>query len=225
MAEGLLVVVLPPRYLGSVEYYAAMAAANVAVIDINMRYDKRRKDVHRCTIAGTHGPLQLTVPVNTPHGLTDASGARRVLTWQDIPVSAHNHWWTLHQNALESAYGRCPYFEHYYPDIRAILDDRWVGQPVTLLDTALDALIRRQLGLTTRLSATIPLGQAVTPAQPSECIPTGHAVTPVRADIESIQVEPYRQLRQDTQGFMPHMSILDLLFNLGPNVLSHLSRT
>lgn len=194
-------VVLAPQYLGSVEYYAAMATADVAVIDMDMRFDKRVKSVHRTVIAGNRGPIQLTVPIRHPKG-TDID---RPLRWSDILVSDHNHWWTEHAAALESAYGRCPYFEHYYPDIHALLTDRWVDRPVTELDCALDAVIRRQTGIQTRLSVTIPAGAEgytdLRRANVAELYPTA----------------PYRQIRQESMGFIAHMSVLDRLFNLGPN--------
>lgn len=197
--------VLAPQYMGSVEYYATMAAHSVAVIDVAMRHDKRFKSAHRTVIAGNAGPLQLTVPV--VHG----PGQH---TWQDVAVSDHNKWWHQHRTAIESAYGRCPYFEHYYPEIAALLTEDAVGQSVVTLDTRLDATLRRLLGITTRLSATVPPG--TDPA----------TVTDLRDPARLTQdhrVAPYRQLRQDTLGFLPHMSVLDILFNLGPNALRTLA--
>lgn len=195
-------VILAPRYLGTVEYYAAMASCPVAVIDVAMRHDKRFKHAHRTVIAGNAGPLQLTVPV--------AHGPGQV-TWQHVAVSDHNHWWEQHTAAIASAYGRCPYFEHYFPLISGFLTAEAAGQSVVSLDTRLDAAIRRILGMPTRLSATVPAGVEAIDLRTDAALSAAFSVA------------PYRQLRQDKFGFLPGMSILDIIFNLGPNALAHLT--
>lgn len=57
------VAVLPSSFCADVAYYAALASHPVAVIDSSVRFDKRAKHTHRTTIASTHGPLTLTVPI------------------------------------------------------------------------------------------------------------------------------------------------------------------
>ncbi len=64
--------ILPPRYMGQVGYYAAMARYGHVVVDAALHYDKRQKDVHRCEIADTRGLLRLTVPLGKPHGCDHA---------------------------------------------------------------------------------------------------------------------------------------------------------
>ena len=186
-------VILPPQYLGTAGYYALMASSPVAVIDTAMRYDKRFKSAHRTVIAGNSGPVTLTVPV------THTPGAR---TWDDVRISSHGHWWTVHTGAIESAYGRTPYFEHFFPALQPLLSEKAVGMPVALFDCIIDATIRQLLGITTRLSTTTP------PGTPDELI-ADYRRTPIP------DVAPYPQLRQDTLGFIPSLSVLDPLFNLG----------
>ncbi|MDE7407886.1 MAG: WbqC family protein [Muribaculaceae bacterium] len=100
------IALLAPQYFGSIAWYAALASHSHAVIDCGMRFDKRMKTVHRCSIAGNDGPLALTVPISKPVSMTRAR-------WHDIEVSRHGQWWHVHRTALESAYGRTPYFEFY----------------------------------------------------------------------------------------------------------------
>lgn len=57
---------LAPQYFGSIAYYAALAMHARAVVDTGLRYDKRRKSVHRCEIIDTRARLMLTVPVSRP---------------------------------------------------------------------------------------------------------------------------------------------------------------
>lgn len=143
-------ILLPPQYLGKAAYYRVMATAPLAVIDTATRHDKRFKSVHRTTILSPGGkPVTLTVPV------THTPGAR---IWEDIRVSPHGHWWTVHAGAIESAYGRTPYFEYYYPLLRPLLDSSAAGMPITLFTSMIDAALRGMLGIDTPVSATLPPG-------------------------------------------------------------------
>ena len=184
--------VLPPRYLGSVDYYAAIVAAGGGVTATGWRFDKRRKATHRCVIADTRGLLTLTVPIVKPVSLT---GAR----WNDIIVSDHNHWWNLHITAMRSAYGRTPFYEFYEDDFMAIINTSADGRRLTDLDLELDALLRRLMGI-------------------GEYPVTEHdgIETAAPADEREAAVVKYYQIRSAELGFLPHLSAVDLLFNMGP---------
>ena len=193
-------VILAPQYAGSVEYYAVMARYGMACIDNSLRYDKRFKSVHRMDIAGTSGRQTLTVPVSRPSGAS---------MWSEVLVSPHNEWWSEHMTALESAYGRTPYFEFYAPYLRQIICRGSVGKAVTDLDAELDALVRRLLGLTTIVSEVVSEGVSVDDMR--------------RAGFDTpVPMPDYYQIRAARLGFMPNLSVLDLLFNLGPEAAIYL---
>ena len=140
------------RYYGSIAYYASMAAYGHAVIDADAIFDKRQKAVHRCDIADTHGPVQLTVPVSKPHGIARAR-------WSDVAVSCHGAWWHVHRVTLESAYGRSPFFEFYIdrflPFLTKGVTERY--PTVASLNLAIDAEIRSILDLIFNLGPEAPL--------------------------------------------------------------------
>lgn len=205
-------VLLPPQYFGPVAYYARMAAYGKAVIDDTLHYDKRFKSAHRCAIAFTDGPVNLTVPVAKPHGIDHAS-------WLHTAVSTHGHWWTLQRPALETAYGRTPFFEYYIDRFTPLFDEAWIATcpPVTELCARADAIVRSLLGLTTEVTHHTDTVADVAAAL------AGPVVDLRRADPAAMaEVPPYWQVRGDTLGFMPGLSILDLLFNLGPEAPLHL---
>lgn len=190
-------VLLPSCYCADVAYYAAMAAHPVCAVDAAMRFDKRAKHTHRTSIASTHGPMMLTVPVKKP---AMTHGAK----WTDILVSDHNDWWHLHRTALESAYGRTPFFEYYADELLPALGEHTVNRPITELNYALDAAIRSILGLDTK----IVLPEEIDPALTLHDYRRGWPQTEIAA--------PYYQVREQQLGFIGGMSILDLIFNLGP---------
>lgn len=186
--------IFAPQLFGSVAYYAEMACHDRAVVDTGMRYDKRFKSAHRCTIADTRGPLMLTVPVSKP------VGAR---LWSETRISHHGQWWTTMLTSLESAYGRTPYFEFYIDRFMPWIAP--VDMSVTDMDCGLDAVVRRTLGISTEVEYA---DASVIPANP--------ALDFRSSAFDHIKPVPYYQVRALKLGFLPGLSILDLIFNMGP---------
>lgn len=197
--------VMAPQYFGSARYYAAMWRADAVTVDTGMRYDKRFKSTHRCDIADTHGPLSLTVPVGKP----DCPGVR---LWSNTPVSAHGRWWHTHLVTLESAYGRTPFFEFYIDRFKPWLRD--TAMSVTDMCRGIDTTLRRALGIDTEVTyADVPPAGEYTDLRHNRF-----------ADIRDVE---YYQVRAASQGFIPGLSALDLLFNMGPEsplILDAMSR-
>lgn len=196
------VAVLPPQYFGPVGYYALMARFPRVIVDLTLPYDKRFKSIHRFTIAGNKGPLTLTVPVSRPDNIP--AGQR--LRWSDMLVSPHDRWWEKHVTALESSYGRTPFFE-FYIDRFAPLLAASVGSPVVDLDCALDSIVRR---------IVCPACEVSFHRDPSEELPR-EAVDFRKADFSLYTPgREYYQVRAASLGFLKGMSVLDLVFNEGP---------
>lgn len=191
------VAIMPPAYMGSIDYYATLAAHGHALIDLKWRYNKRQKSTHRCDIVDTHGLMQLTVPVEKPFRGTPPS-------WNDVKVSTHGSWWNVHRVALESAYGRSPFFEFYIDRFLPFLQaDMYKDCLLTELDCALDNIIREILGIETIVNYS---------SEGTESL----AVADYRLGQWNTLPTPYYQVRQARHGFVPHLSILDLIFNMGP---------
>lgn len=187
--------IFPLRLFPSTGYYAAMNRCSEVAFAIDARYNKADKDTHRFTIADTRGPLSLTVPV---HRLP---GAR---TWEQVTVSDHGRWWETMPIALESAYGRTPYFEFYIDRLMPLFSP----EPIAVSELCLraDAIVRRMLNITPRI------------VLPSEASDTTIYIP------GAIDLPPYWQVRAQELGFIPGLSVLDLIFNLGPEAQIYLHR-
>jgi hypothetical protein len=168
----------------------------VAWIDYSIPYDKRDKATHRFTIADTRGPLALTVPIVKP----DYS---RAPSWDDVMISTHGEWWNKHLTSLESAYGRTPFFEFYIDRLRPFFSRETAQNfgTVTRLSRAANSAVCQILGL--------PEPSAASPSATMEINDL------VGAPLEGPSVE-YHQIRADSLGWIPGMSVLDLIFNMGP---------
>ena len=200
--------ILLPCYYGSIGYYALMGACGKAVVGVDELFDKRSKSVHRCDIADTNGLLQLTVPVAKPHGIPKAR-------WTDVRLSSHGAWWHVHRVTFESAYGRTPFFEYYIDRFLPFMSpgamDRF--QTIAELDIAIDMEIRSMLLLET----DVEYGAFPSSEISSNMLADGTFIPPEEV------YKPYCQVRGKRQGFIPGMSVLDLIFNLGPEAPLYLS--
>mgnify|MGYP000093829696 CR=1 FL=1 len=193
---------LPLRYFGTVDYYAAMGACAIVTVDDTARYDKRQKGTHRMDIVDTHGLKSLTVPVSRPDNVAGQ------LHWSDIAVSRHGQWWHVVSETLASAYGRTPFFEFYIDRLRPFFSSSTpdIYPDVATLCHEADTAVRAILGL----------DNDITYASQSPVCPTSAALPAItQSDLPIFPIE-YYQVRHDKFGFLPHLSILDLIFNMGP---------
>lgn len=223
-------VILEPRYYGSIAWYAVMAACGNAVVDYTLPFDKRRKLTHRTTVADVNGPLDLTVPLT--HARTDRSASPA--------ISTHNRWWDIHRVTLESAYGRTPYFEYYIDRFLPALTPGVTERFPTLrdLDTFIDNHIRQILGIPCSETAGCTTGDILDlrrhipalshviarAATNSARSGTFSGISPEEAQTADRTWPEYYQVRRHTLGFIPDLSILDLIFNLGPESPLYLHR-
>lgn len=188
---------LPPKLFGPVEYYRLMSRFEYVKVDDTMRFDKRMKSVHRFSIVDAPGVQLLTVPVSKPDG---------PVRWCDVTVSDHGKWWLSLPNALATAYSRTPFFEFYIDRFLPLLSQDSVGMPVTELCARADTLVRHILDIEYMAD-----------------IVTGKTYDCRRTDFDAMPATPYPQLRQLEKGFVPGLSILDMIFNLGPESCLYMS--
>lgn len=178
--------VLPPAYCGSIRRYAAISMYGGAVTDLTLRFNKREKECHRCMIEGSNGVQRLTVPLEKPQEWHSTR-------LQDVKVSTHGKWWHVHWEAICSAYGRTPFFEYYADDLQPAFSGGI--ELLADLDGMIDRFCRAILGI---------------PQDDGTIIGEATHTAPFINDVE------YYQIWAERFGFTPGLSVLDLIFNMGP---------
>lgn len=158
---------------------------------------------NRYLISTANGVQSLVVPVE------HQSGYRNNI--QTIAISYHNNWNRLHSKAIASAYRNTPFYEHYWPFFEVFFVKKW--EHLYVWNTEI---------VTTCLKLLKYVGERRETENYLVDYPSGYAdfrslIHPKKED-RVVPFEPqYPQAFAERHGFIPNLSILDLLFNLGPD--------
>ena len=209
---GLPTVVLPFACLPNVEFLCWMAHAPQILIEIQETFPKQTCR-NRYAIMSAAGPMVLTIPVKRPMG-----NHTRI---KDVLLEDPSKWVNLHWRAIESAYNKSPFFLYY----RDAYESIFRNPPEKLTD-----LNRQFLNLTLKFCGLIPtwsFTDAFNKTYPDDIADMRQLIMPKHPQIHRYSIGEYKhyvQVFSTTQPFIPNLSALDLLFNLGPESNDYLRK-
>ncbi|PKV50120.1 WbqC-like protein [Aquimarina sp. MAR_2010_214] len=196
---------LHPAYFGPIAHYAAIVQSNKVVFENEDNYQKQTYR-NRAYIYGANGKLLLTIPIK--HNQKE----KRQL-YRDIRIENDFKWQIQHWKSLESAYRTSPFFEYYEDELVHLFE-----KPKEFLmdfnhqcrEVIIDCL---QLDVSFSKTSTYV-------KDPIEVTDLRNLINARKEKQHNLQ--SYIQVFEDKQGFIPNLSILDLIFNEGTNALTYL---
>ena len=191
---------LSTTYFGPVQWYQKLHRYDLVQVECMENFQKQTYR-NRCVIATTDGTQTLSIPVT--------HDGNKTLT-RDIRISDHGNWRHLHWNAIQSAYNSSPFFEFYADDLHPFFEKRW------------DFLIDFNEAITHKMCELLDIElrmERTTNYQPADIIDIADFRETIRPkhpmpDKEFVP-QRYYQVFEQKHGFLPNLSILDLLFNEG----------
>jgi len=198
--------IFPLFYLPPVSYFSALNALDYEFTIEKEEHFPKQTYRNRTRVYSPNGPLDLFLPV--------IKGSKYHTKVKDVKISYDFKWQRLHWLSLESCYRNSPYFEYYEDELAPFYNRKFDF----LFDYNLEMLqwLFKQLKKAPELHFTTEYIKEI----------------PVELDYRSklhfknpeliLPVKPYHQVFEDRAGFLPNMSIADLLFNQGPQAKNYL---
>lgn len=193
-------IVLDLQYMAPIAYFAIIAQADEVILESHEHFVKQTHR-NRCRIMGSDRLLDLSVPVHF---------AGKKIPVQELKIDYRQKWVNNHWRAIQSAYGKSPFFDYYGEAIHDVLyskPERLFDLNQTLLTICLNYLqidtpIRMTAEFVKEYSSPIfDLRSVIHPKKPTDGL---------------IWYKSQKYVQTFGKDFVPNLSIIDLLFCEGP---------
>jgi hypothetical protein len=193
-----LLTFLPTAYLPPIQWFVYFLAADKIFIEQHETYPKQTYR-NRCEIATANGKLALTIPVIKTNGNHTKT--------RDIAISDHQNWQALHWRALVAAYANSPYFLYFQDDFEPFFRKKYTNLLHFNLELLKMLLRIMEIDKSTELTADFE-------KTPAGSVDLRNEITP-KKPFTHFPLPKYYQVFEERNGFLPGLSIVDLLFNMG----------
>ncbi len=198
--------VIHPSYFPNVAHFVCIATGNILL----ERWDNYQKQTYRnrMYLYGANGKQLLSVPVKH-------LGKQGHQKYHEVRIDNSFNWQKQHWKTIQTAYRTSPFFEFYEDDIAPIYK-----QPFELL---MELNLQSIQMLCELIDLPLPKNFTSGYQEDYPDMTDGRKLINAKTK-KSFALEPYVQVFGEKHGFIPNLSILDLLFNLGPNASEYLSK-
>ncbi len=209
MSSQIPALLLPLACLPDIEFFCLLHHTPKAILEIHETYPKQTCR-NRYRIATANGTQSLSIPVIKPMGNHTSTTA--------VSIDFSENWNRIHWRAIESAYNKSPFFLYYRDDFERI----FMNPPELLVDFNLEILNLCLKSLKFKPDFSLSDGYIRMPDNMTDLRNSIMPKHPVVHDYMIRKFKPYTQVFSDRHEFIPNLSIIDLLFNLGPEAVDYL---
>ena len=196
-------ILIHPSYFPSISHFVAISQCDLVTFEMDDNFQKQTNR-NRMYIYSPNGIQLLNIPVKhskTAHQKT-----------KEIKIENDFDWQKQHFKSLEAAYRSSPFFEYFEDDIASIFQKKHTFLMDLNLETM--AIVSKCLGLEFDYNETTEYFHEVKDIIDFRPLVNGKKDTAV--------FEPYTQVFEEKHGFLPNLSVLDVLFNEGRHAVSYL---
>ena len=201
-------ILLHPCYFGPISFFVALTKANQVIFENEDNYQKQTYR-NRMNVYGANGKLLLNIPIRHTGDKSQHQKYREVRIENDF------QWQKQHWRSLETIYRTSPFFEFYEDDFRPLYEKKYdflLDFNYDCLKLALDCLqMEVNYEKTTEYLKEPP-------------VIDGRPLVNAKGDKGKYSFEPYPQVFEAKFGYLEDLSIVDLIFNEGPNAFNYLER-
>ena len=197
-------ILVSTAYLPPVSYFSLINKSDEVLIEKEENYIKQTYR-NRCYILSANGIQALSIPVQL--------GSFHKTALKDIRIDYSRRWQQVHLGAFNASYKSSPYFEYYFDEIAGIISAN--HEFLLDLNTELMNFLVKALKIKTNIAYTShfePLN--------SNHSDFRYTLTPKKEF--KMEYREYWQVFASDKGFIPGLSIADLLFNVGPDAKGYL---
>lgn len=200
-------IIIELQYLPPIQFFSKLVTYPVVHIEYAENYRKGSYR-NRCHIAGSNGLLRLSIPLK--------KGKNEKQPIQSVQIAHDSPWRSQHWQSIRSAYGNAPFFEYYAETIQPFYKKKYDFLYEFNWDL-LQCLIQL-IGINTTLSKTSHYEE--NPLPPIQDLRNAiHPKAKYHRPDPNFKIQHYGQVFQEKSGFLPNLSILDLLFCTGPQAV------
>ena len=197
-------VILSTAYFPPIQYVSKLFLHTNVVVDIHETFLKQSYR-NRCTILSANGKLDLIIPVIKPNGNKTQT--------KDIQIDHKDNWKHVHWQAIVSAYKQSPFFEFFEEELISLFSQThnylidWNMECMKVLFSCLDEQFTLSFSEKYLEEGQYDFRDSISPKPRLQ-----------KEDV-NFRPEPYYQTFIDKFEFQENLSILDLIFNEGPQAL------
>ena len=197
-------ILISTAYLPPVEYFSLIQDADEVLVEREENYLKQTYR-NRCYILSSDGAHPLSVPVYL--------GSIHKTPVNEIRIDYSKRWQQVHLRAMTASYNSSPYFEFYFENIEKVISknhDFLLDMNMELTESVLEILkMKKTISFTTNFKS---IGDMANDFR--------YKITP--KEESHFAVKEYFQVFNKDEGFVPDLSIIDLVFNMGPDAIDYI---